>query len=58
MSMPGMKTVFLRKFRERTGLWAWKHPHKDGTLTYTELKGDVVMDGVDFGYTEKKTGAS
>ncbi|MCI9307254.1 MAG: ABC transporter ATP-binding protein, partial [Lachnospiraceae bacterium] len=31
---------------ERTGVWAWKHPHHDGTLTYTEVKGDVVMDGV------------
>ncbi len=39
---------------ERTGVWAWKHPHHDGTLTYTELKGEVVMDGVDFGYTEEK----
>lgn len=39
---------------ERTGVWAWKHPHHDGTLTYTEVKGDVVMDGVDFGYTEEK----
>ena len=41
---------------ERTGIWAWKHPHHDGTITYTELKGDVVMDGVDFGYTPEKTG--
>ena len=40
---------------ERTGIWAWKHPHHDGTVTYTELKGDVVMDGVDFGYTPEKT---
>ncbi len=40
---------------ERTGTWAWKHPHHDGTITYTELKGDVVMDGVDFGYTPDKT---
>ena len=39
---------------ERTGHWAWKHPHGDGTLTYTELKGDIVMDGVDFGYVEDK----
>lgn len=39
---------------ERTGIWAWKHPHHDGTLTYTEVKGDVVMEGVDFGYTEEK----
>ena len=40
---------------ERTGTWAWKHPHHDGTITYTELKDDVVMDGVDFGYTPDKT---
>ncbi len=39
---------------KHTGRWAWKHPHSDGTLTYTELKGDVVMDSVDFGYTEDK----
>ena len=39
---------------ERTGRWAWKHPHGDGTLTYTELKGDIVMDGVDFGYVPEK----
>ena len=39
---------------ERTGKWAWKHPHGDGTLTYTELKGDVVLTEVDFGYVEGK----
>ncbi len=40
----------------RTGMWAWKHPHKaDGTVTYTELKGDVVFDDVDFGYIPEKT---
>ncbi len=40
---------------ERTGLWAWKHFHKaDGTTTYTELKGDIVMDDVDFGYVPEK----
>ena len=39
---------------ERTGHWAWKHPHGDGTLTYTPLTGDIVMDTVDFGYTEEK----
>ncbi len=39
---------------QRTGFWAWKHPHKDGTLTYRLLKGHVVMDGVDFGYTDEK----
>ncbi len=37
-----------------TGLWAWKHPHGDGTVTYTELKGHVVLDHVDFGYVPEK----
>lgn len=36
----------------RTGSWAWKHPHGDGTITYTELKGDVRMVEVDFAYVE------
>lgn len=39
---------------KRTGMWAWKHPHGDGTVTYTELKGDVRLNEVDFGYTEEK----
>ena len=39
---------------ERTGTWAWKHPHKNGTTTYTQLKGHVTLDEVDFGYTEEK----
>ena len=40
---------------KRTGHWAWKHFHKaDGTTTYTELKGDIVMDGVDFSYVPEK----
>ena len=39
---------------KRTGLWAWKHLHGDGTTTYTELKGDIVLDDVDFGYTPEK----
>ena len=39
----------------RTGLWAWKHPHGDGTLTYTELKGDITMTEVDFAYVPEKT---
>ena len=40
---------------ERTGLWAWKHYHKaENTTTYVELKGDVVFDDVDFGYTDEK----
>ena len=38
----------------RTGTWAWKHPHSDGTLTYTPLKGDVRMVEVDFSYVEGK----
>ena len=45
----------LTETDERTGLWAWKHPHGDGTLTYTELKGDVRMVEVDFGYEPEKT---
>ena len=40
---------------ERSGLWAWKHPHKaDGTIDYTELKGDIVLKEVDFGYNPEK----
>ncbi len=39
---------------KRTGLWAWKHPHEDGSVTYEELKGDVVFDDVDFGYSDEK----
>ena len=40
---------------KHTGRWAWKHPHGDGTLTYTELKGDITMFNVDFGYVPEKT---
>ena len=41
---------------EHTGHWAWKHPHQaDGTVTYTELKGDITMYNVDFGYVPEKT---
>lgn len=40
---------------ERTGIWAWKHPHKEeGTVTYTRMKGDVVFNDVDFGYDPDK----
>ncbi len=40
---------------ENTKLWAWKHPHKEeGTVTYTPLRGDIVLDGVDFSYNEDK----
>ena len=38
----------------RTGIWAWKHPHEDGTITYTKLTGDIRMFDVDFGYTPDK----
>ncbi|MCI8553841.1 MAG: ABC transporter ATP-binding protein [Clostridiales bacterium] len=44
----------LTETEERTGLWAWKHPHQDGSVTYTPLKGDVRFDDVDFGYTGDK----
>jgi len=45
----------LTEAKERTGLWAWKHYHKaDNTTTYVELTGDVVFDGVDFGYNDDK----
>ena len=44
----------LTETPERTGLWAWKHPHEDGTVTYTKLKGEVRMFDVDFGYEEDK----
>lgn len=46
----------LHETPERTGFWAWKHPHKtDGTITYSQLMGDVVFEAVDFGYTDEKT---
>ena len=46
----------ITESRERTGHWAWKHPHQaDGTVTYTELKGDITMYNVDFGYVPEKT---
>ena len=39
---------------EHTGMWAWKHPHKDGTLTYQELKGHIELENVYFGYKPEK----
>ena len=39
---------------ERTGMWAWKHPHKDGRITYTRLRGQVEFENVQFGYEEHK----
>ena len=44
----------IRETEKRTGHWAWKHPHGDGTLTYTPLRGDVRMLDVDFGYEPGK----
>ncbi|MGC6768191.1 ABC transporter ATP-binding protein [Enterococcus sp. LJL128] len=44
----------LAESQARTGLWAWKHPHEDGTVTYTELTGDVRFEDVSFGYVENK----
>ncbi len=46
----------LHETPERTERWGWKHPHQaDGTVTYTELKGEVTFDHVDFGYVPEKT---
>ncbi|HCW81055.1 MAG TPA: ABC transporter [Ruminococcaceae bacterium] len=44
----------LKETSKRTDLWAWKHPHSDGTVTYTQLKGDIRFYDVDFAYTEDK----
>ena len=45
----------LTETPQRTGLWAWRHPHKaDGTVTYKKLEGDIVFDDVDFGYNDEK----
>ena len=45
----------LTESDKRTGVWAWKHPHQaDGSVTYKKLEGAIVLDGVDFGYTDDK----
>ena len=44
----------VQETEERTGHWAWRHPHSDGTVTYTPLRGDVRMVNVDFAYEEGK----
>lgn len=44
----------LEEVEERTGVWAWKHPHADGSITYKQILGDVVFDDVDFGYSKEK----
>ncbi len=45
----------LKETTKRTSNWAWKHPHSDGTTTYTKLSGDVTLTDVDFGYVPEKT---
>lgn len=49
------ETGAITESKERTGLWAWKHPHHDGTVTYTKLLGDVRFYDMSFGYSEGKT---
>ena len=44
----------ISECKERTGMWAWKHPHGDGSVTYTELTGDVRFENVTFGYDDEK----
>ncbi len=44
----------IEETEQCTGMWAWKHPHHDGTVTYTKLEGRVVLDSVDFGYVPEK----
>ena len=44
----------IQETGEHTGMWAWKHPHHDGTLTYEELKGHIELTNVDFGYEPEK----
>lgn len=44
----------IQETEEHTGMWAWKHPHHDGTLTYEELKGHIELKDVDFGYEPEK----
>lgn len=44
----------IKECSERTDIWAWKHPHSDGTVTYTPMKGEIRFFDVDFGYSEDK----
>jgi ATP-binding cassette subfamily B protein len=44
----------IKECTEHTGIWAWKYPHSDGSLTYTKMEGKIVFDDVDFGYEENK----
>ncbi len=50
-----MENGEIRESQERTETWAWKHPHSDGTVTYTPLKGDIRFFDVDFAYEKNKT---
>ena len=45
----------LRECKEVTGIWAWKYPHSDGSVTLTKVQGNVVFNDVDFGYNDEKT---
>lgn len=45
----------IEETEKHTGVWAWKHTHGDGTVTYTRLAGDIVFEDVTFGYTDEKT---
>lgn len=44
----------LKEEKDRTGIWAWKYPHSDGTVSYKQVKGEVVFEQVDFGYNDEK----
>ncbi len=45
----------LTESKKRTGIWAWKHPHGDGSTTYSKLEGDILLENVDFAYIPEKT---
>ena len=45
----------IEETEKHTGIWAWKHTHGDGSVTYTRLAGDIVFEDVTFGYTDEKT---
>ena len=60
MALAGAERIFkmmdeTSETDERTGLWAWKHPHHDGTTTYHKLEGNITFTDVDFGYVPEKT---
>ncbi len=49
------KNGILTESKNRTHLWAWKHPHGDGSITYTKLEGDILLENADFAYVPDKT---